>query len=371
MIWFVTGKPGDGKSYAATRILLELLKSDTRPIVTNIHLEKKAVALWLVSRGGLHPVVALHRAEHRIFYLPDDDLQEFYRHRADVYLDPETDMQLKGRKGKTPDFSQSKSGVIYFLDEIHIAFPARGWQGNGDNVVYYNSQHRKLRDDIYFITQSAEMVDKIFRELAQGTYHCRNHYRLKYGMFKQAGCFNRKLVYSTEKRKENMQVVEDLSYPLEPIVGDCFQTMAGVGLVTGNKPELQKAKGVPLKALWLLVPVAFFVVSFSMDGARGQMSSWFATSLTGQVKAAQATVLPRPAPSSAPVSRPASSSSPFTPEVQKTIVQPRRVEPWPVAVNGSTVVFSDGVVDHLSRHKVTARGAGFVVVDGVTVPASL
>jgi hypothetical protein len=64
---------------------------------------------------------------------------------------------------------------LYVLDEVHTWFHARNWQNVGLSILWYQSQHRHLNDEIYFLTQNPEQVDKQFRALAQYWLILTNH----------------------------------------------------------------------------------------------------------------------------------------------------------------------------------------------------
>jgi hypothetical protein len=65
-----------------------------------------------------------------------------------------------------PDSPYYQRGCFYQLDECHKNFPARYWQNLGPQVEDYVSELRKFNDDVDWITQHPEKVDKNLRRNA-------------------------------------------------------------------------------------------------------------------------------------------------------------------------------------------------------------
>lgn len=170
-IHVVLGKPGSGKSlYGTSRGILEF-KEGTRNIVTNLPLRPDRLNEYL---QGKYPTVDC-RMVQRLRLLTDDEIPFFWKFRSPEDVAPPELYQLpqeqddKRREAmmrslnawsKTPTASDQGKGVMYILDEAHIAFNARKWAQLGDAALFYLSQHRKLGDQVWVITQAPGNLDK-------------------------------------------------------------------------------------------------------------------------------------------------------------------------------------------------------------------
>lgn len=226
-IHVILGKPGSGKSlYATTRVIRELLESQ-RNIVTNLPLRPDRLNEYM---GETYPR-ACTRFVERVRILTDDEIGSFWKFRG-------------------PADDPGALGVAYFLDEAHIAFNARDWATIGRGALHYLSQHRKLGDIVWPITQSAGNLDKQFRSVSEDFTVLRNEYTAKFGPFKGRGRFVRK-TYLAEP-SNNAEPFETASFTLDVKgIASCYDTAKGIG-VHGNKADIgRKAKGIPI---WTVIP---------------------------------------------------------------------------------------------------------------------
>jgi len=155
-----------------------------------------------------------------------------------------------------------KKGVAFFIDEAHIAFNARDWATIGRGALFYLSQHRKLGDIVWPITQSAGNLDKQFRSVAEDFTVMRNEYTARYGMFKGRGRFVRR-TYTSEP-SGNAEPFDKATFTLDKEgIASCYDTAKGIG-VHGNKADIgRKTKGIPI--MWvipgfMLLALLFFLV---------------------------------------------------------------------------------------------------------------
>jgi hypothetical protein len=219
-IHVILGKPGSGKSLYATSRLIEELANGTRNIVTNLQIRPDRLNEYLQKQYPDRDC----RMLQRLRLLTDDELREFWKYRG-----PEED-------------NEGKVGVAYFLDEAHIAFNARDWATLGRGAIHYLSQHRKLGDVVWPITQSPGNLDKQFRSVSEDFTVLRNEYTAKYGPFKGRGRFVRRTYLS--EPGGNAEPFEKATFTLDKDgIASCYDTAKGIG-VHGSKADIgRRAKG--------------------------------------------------------------------------------------------------------------------------------
>lgn len=228
-IHIILGKPGSGKSlYATNRVIRELIETQ-RNIVTNLPLRPDRLNEYIQQT---YPQ-ANTRFVERVRILSDDEISTFWKCRG-------------------PGDDPGAQGVAYFLDEAHIAFNARDWANIGRGALHYLSQHRKLGDVVWPITQSPGNLDKQFRSVAEDFTLLRNEYTAKFGPFRGRGRFVRKTYLS--EPAANAEPFETASFSLDAKgIASCYDTAKGIG-VHGNKADIgRRAKGIPI---WWVIPAA-------------------------------------------------------------------------------------------------------------------
>lgn len=271
-IHVILGKPGSGKSLYATSRVLEELINGQRNIVTNLPLHLGRLNEYVQT---LHPNLDC-RLIQRVRLLDDEEIKSFWDFRG-------------------PDGDTGANGVAYFLDEAHIAFNAREWATLGKKALHYLSQHRKLGDVVWPITQAAPNLDKQFRSVAEDFTVLRNEYTAKYGMFKGRGRFVRKS-YNSEPTA-NGEPFETATFTLDKKgIASCYDTAKGIG-VHGSKADIgRKTKGINI--LWV-VPAGMFLAAccVAVPFALGKATQHFVTAgNTAATAAAGAALNATPAP---------------------------------------------------------------------------
>jgi ribosomal 50S subunit-recycling heat shock protein len=284
-IHVILGKPGSGKSLFATKKIIRELRESKRNIVTNVPLNIDKLNEWVQKKFPNEDL----QVPQRVRMLSDDELKRFWEFRGpgseeewteatppkfeDFYTPNYDGMEtlqiLVERELATERFEKTlkrwladrdrafmafgdrvgKNGVCYLLDECHIAFNARDWATIGRGALHYLSQHRKLGDIVYPITQSPGNLDKQFRSVAEDFTVLRNEYTAKFGVFKGRGRFTWK-TYLHEPTTGNKA---------EPFISGsfvfngeehCYDTARGIG-VHGNKADIgRRAKGIPI--MWVI-----------------------------------------------------------------------------------------------------------------------
>jgi len=232
-IHFISGKPGGGKTLYSTRLIIDELVRSDRCVITNVPLLLPRLNEYIQER---HPKAYQDRfvskgihISDRVILLQEDDLSTFFTWRPNgVRLPSVTNAEWKA--GKKPDYSAvNDAGVLYVLDEVHVAFNARAWADTGHEVLYYLSQHRKLGDDVICITQAVSNVDKQFRSVAQDYTYIKNLSKQKIGLFRLPALFTRNTygqpATDTSKPMETGSFTMDVSG-----IASCYDTARGVGI---------------------------------------------------------------------------------------------------------------------------------------------
>jgi len=259
MITFVSGMPGDGKSYfIMTEIEREIVETN-RVIVTNVELDVEAVAASLHESHG--KTFDLHS---RYFLLSHEQTKKFWLYRGTHEL-------TNGADGRANflTLQNDKPGVCYVIDELHEHFNARQWSKTGADALTYSSQHRKLGDSVFFISQRAKQVDSQLRSLAGAYVYMRNlaNRTLKLGPFTFR--FGKTLIaraYPDEWSKGGTEPVLmwSRSMKVDPArYGAWYNTACGVG-VKGSKADTVNfpKRGIP----WPFIGFGLIVVAFAMWG---------------------------------------------------------------------------------------------------------
>lgn len=258
-IHFISGKPGGGKSLRAVSLIIEQLTTTDRAIITNLVLRLDVLQDYLDSKG--HNV----HVWDRIRILDDDDTKEFFLHRLGYDLPKCSGYDVKNSDENVDYsplfedkwFSGGKAGpdavlkgTCYVIDEVQNHFNSRAWQSTGRHALFYLSQHRKLNDIVFCITQSIANVDKQLRSVSQDYTYCRNHRIEKFGIFKGDDKFTWKSYLSPA---ENGSVaINQGTYKLDLALAACYDTSAGVGLPGGGKADAgQRAKGLSFKIIFV------------------------------------------------------------------------------------------------------------------------
>jgi zona occludens toxin (predicted ATPase) len=180
MIEFVTGNPGDGKSYAAVRTIATGLKEGkcvgtNLPLVTNFpeRVARKHLLLSSLRRQSVERLADLYR--RRLY--ESEDLSELLRIRVDA------------------GDSKREELVYLVIDEAHENMNSRTWdltaveQGDGRSrrelavearlrIVREMATHRHKRLRVYLVTQNMGNVDSQIRVLQGCERKVRNLKRL-------------------------------------------------------------------------------------------------------------------------------------------------------------------------------------------------
>lgn len=267
--FFITGKPRGGKTFLCTKFLYQVLLNakDTRPIVTNLPLRLDVIAEELrkdlkldIAPDLTKRIRILDEAETGEFWLYSKDEQgedcEFMERRQ---------VKMRNWRMDIPDFKErGKVGAWYFIDEVHVYFPATFSTGDSkekttsdNDLRFFLSQHGKMAIDIIFITQHVEQTSKILRRLAQEYMHVRNLSREPFMGFR-VGNYFRFVRSLNSPASANPAAFESGFAPMDfEKYGKMFDTTAGVGIAGTFIREPEK-RGRSL--YWLAVPIVLFII---------------------------------------------------------------------------------------------------------------
>jgi len=255
----LTGKPGGGKSYRATQLIVEALVHTKRAICTNLAIKIPEICAYLRKIHGED-----FNAGERIRILTNEECLAFWLFPAPhVSHDVKVRLQFKSPEGRVlsvPDFTERKAlcpfGTFYAIDEAHTFFSARNWQGNSDEGHWYLTQHRKYNDEILFITQFLEYLDKRYRSIAERYIYVRNRTNTNLpilgGMFRGIPGFSQSVYLEPYRLGLDSIETKFIRQDWEGI-GSLYDTAAGVGVVGFAPEEKRRKKGMPMWVMALPV----------------------------------------------------------------------------------------------------------------------
>jgi len=250
MIRLFIGTPGAGKSYAALKDLVEELAYGSRLVVTNLPVLPGELNAWMAKE---HPAWT-DDINQRIRIISEEETKQFYRYRGiagDIGSVTKED-SLVGRHLPYADFRGA--GVLYIIDEAHIPFDSREWASTGPELTYYNSQHRKLGDELVFITQFEKLIDVRVRGFVQEFCYFNNN-----GMEKFMTYFQKPATFTMEVHRKppsgpgSPAALERRTYRMDFTLAKCYDTSAGVGIAGRKLPERKRKKA--LSVFWLIIPI--------------------------------------------------------------------------------------------------------------------
>jgi len=246
MIRLFIGTPGAGKSYGALKDLVEELVYGQRLIVTNLPVLIEVLNPYMAKK---YPEWAddIHK---RLRIITEEQTKEFYRYRYPVGDIGRVTIDDSKEGRHLPYGDHRGNGCLYIIDEAHIPFDSRAWADTGPELTYYNSQHRKLWDELVFITQFEKLIDIRVRGFVQEFCYFENH-----GLSKFMTWFQRPKVFTMEVHRKppglgSPPPNERRHYQIDLELAACYDTSAGVGISGRKKPETGRRKGVPF---WLIV----------------------------------------------------------------------------------------------------------------------
>lgn len=262
MISIFTGKPGAGKTYGALLEIIRELEMGSRDIVTNVSLDLNALNEYFQRPG--RPFVDVFS---RLRVIDKECAREFWRFRGRFTVLPDARLLLRSALSTAHDGSGASvsalselvadDGVLYVIDEAHILFDARQWQKSAASLTFYNSQHRKLRDELIFVTQFMKLLESRVRGFAEQFRVYRNFVGAKAYNILSMPPRMREIIYSVEPAP-GVDPDYEIWRKLNPEIAACYDTSGGVGVSGGRKPEARKTRGFSLPWWTVLIAVVLF-----------------------------------------------------------------------------------------------------------------
>jgi len=338
MIRIFTGKPGGGKSYATLLSILDELEHGDRDIVTNVSLNLSELNAYFQRKGREFVDVF-----SRVRLIEKEDCREFWRFRGRFTVLPDSRLNGESAVSSLAGLVAGQPGVFYAIDEAHILFDSRNWQKSADSLTFYNSQHRKLRDELVFVTQFLGLIEKRVKGFAEMFHVYKNFGGLKFWTVLSMPRRMREFVYSVEPGPAGITPDSEIWRTLDPEKAACYDTTAGVGMVGGRKAEERKAKGFSLP--WWSVGLALVALGAAFWFLPRLVMSRVSEGFSKMTSSASPPAVATPAAAEAPASP--------APEVHGSISQAKGEPPKPQASavsmtgflrrgNRVTVILSDG-----------------------------
>lgn len=283
MIHFISGNPGGGKSYYALRQIIFELEHTKRGIVTNLAINLEAMAQWIHDNDK--DIGDVHLSE-RIRFLNEGEAGKFYRYR--VQKEPLPMVKKEGLEYEVPDYEAAKDeGVLYVIDEVHTYFGAREWFKTGTVVIWYQTQHRKLGDDVILISQHPEQVDKAMRRLAQDWTYLRNLGQEKTLGFVAPGWLRRSTYLKMKTGNDGQRAQETGMLKLD-VEGLCqlYDTNAGVGITARvDAKKESKVRGMRPWMAPVLIIGGLILAWVLMKGGFEVFKTGFKSLISGKTEA--------------------------------------------------------------------------------------
>lgn len=180
MITCIEGRPGSGKSYHMAELIYDSLKRGRKVLTNAKSVDAYRMALDIRRRGGRKMVETLELFRtcniRDLVDMPWDTVRE-----TDIYL-----------------------------DEVMVVWLSREWKKFPVNLIKFLSQHRKLKSNLWYVTQSADLVDSTLRELTGRTIKVRNlsHFKIPFVRFlRLPEWFFLLYTGETKKMKEGFEIV--------------------------------------------------------------------------------------------------------------------------------------------------------------------
>ena len=397
-IEYIGGLPGGGKSMYAVKLVLDELMFGHRPIVTNLALKLGRIQEYLHEMG-----FAVHVAR-RVFLLDSPQaIRQFYLRRTHDLLLPMPTYSAQGKQVSwdssmdwlpSQEDDQAAGGVFYVIDEAHNYFHPDAFQlpkmTPEHPLFQWASQHRKLKDICYFVTQSVENVHVSVRRLGAQFHYIRNYRKETYRGFRRGDGFVR-TTYLKQPTSESAVPIEEKTFRLDVKgICSCYYTAGGVGIsAKGVADGGSKKKGMSMKWLWAGAAACILGLCFVLFVLPRLVLHGVVNSTVGaSVKAAAAT-------GNTVVSPVRSDSTPRALAEQGTrlaasvaaLPQEPRPAPAPLVVptrvyvtsitgsrargrftinlsDGRTYTEEDGAVTYIGRNYVVAAGVRYQMIQG-------
>jgi hypothetical protein len=388
----ICGKPGHGKGLVSVQEAVTELVQGEGVIIGTLALR---VEPWC-TRKTFEPRIGLRNyllrefgkdfdVRNRVKILDDEDGGTFFLHRRKArpekgqpaeWLKSDCKMVTKGEDTKVVSFDTAPgidSGRhMYFVDEAWHYFGSRSWQKTGEGLLYYNAQHRRFGDDVFFVTQNTKQIDPAVHRLCQEFWKVKNHAKMVIGWFKRPAIFTLE-IYEDPPNGSTQRPMTKKVFKLDVAgLAQCYDTSAGVGFVGGGTADLgERRRGLPF---WLMpagVVVAGLLCWYALRGVSWGLGRALVGS-THQMQHAAGAVMPgglRAAPETPGPSVPLAVTNYLPAALPPAAVADETnnlfCKGFIVLNRVATIMLSDGSCVDSTSGRVTEVKAESVTVDGV------
>ena len=231
-IFGLTGKPGAGKSFFATRVIIEEIKDRNRTIVTNVPINKEKLREYVKKDFYIYNLETFANQAH------------FFTNRGHYNIElPNIEANVDFKEFLQDD----DDGILYVIDEAHLYFNSRNWKHMSNATLSYITFIRHVGDTLIWMCQNYSDIDKQFRGKTQAFHVLRNLTREKIGMFKRGTGF-RCYQYIEEAHiashgTATAQASQDFQYPFDIKIAECYNT----SLFNKQHDKKYSVKAIPLK----------------------------------------------------------------------------------------------------------------------------
>ena len=260
-IYGLTGKPGAGKSYFATRLIIaEITTGNNRPIVTNVPINKSKLREYVGKDFYYYPLETY------------TDNKAFFTNRGYYNIE---NLPPSQNVDFAPLLKDNDEGVLFIVDEAHLYFNARNWKHMPQATISYITTIRHVGDSLVWMCQRFSDIDSQIRGKTQAFHVLRNLEKEKLGMFKRGTGF-RCYQYLEECHvsahgSQNAQSSQDFSYPFDIKIAECYST----SLFNKSHDKKYRIKAIPLNYV-VYAGITVFALGlywFSQGGFSKVMSS--------------------------------------------------------------------------------------------------
>lgn len=238
-IFGLTGKPGAGKSYFATRLIIaEICKGQNRPIVSNVPINVPKLREY---------------CQRDFYYYPLEtytDNKAFFTNRGSYHIEnlPSTE-----NVDFEPLLKADDEGVLYIIDEAHLYFNARNWKHMPQATISYITTIRHVGDSLVWMCQKFSDIDSQIRGKTQAFHLLRNLEKEKIGIFKRGTgfrCYQYQQEHEIEGHgKQGINASQDFTYPFDLKVAQCYNT----SLFNKSHDKKYRIKAIPLNYIVYVV----------------------------------------------------------------------------------------------------------------------
>lgn len=217
-IFGLTGKPGAGKSYFATRLIIdEITKGQNRTIVTNVPVNRARLEKYCKKTFNIYDLETFSNNRH---FFTNRGHYKFEITDANASIDFSDHLQ------------DDDDGVLFIIDEAHLYFNSREWKNMSKATLSYITFIRHVGDTLIWMCQKYSDIDSQFRGKTQAFHVLRNLDKEKFGFgwltFKRGTGF-RCYQYLEENHiashgSSSGQPAQDFTYPFKLEIAECYST---------------------------------------------------------------------------------------------------------------------------------------------------